>query len=281
MTSGQPVPTGGFVPVDNSSLRDAIAAFADSPNQASYLDVVRATLQGQLLLDATGSDRPTIAPDGGVSFPAGSMLQFAGGTGPDDAPALFAFTSQEQILKMHPDNPSEVQSIVQPAAAALHLATTERYGWIYIDPAGPTCAISSRDASFALAGERNDSVKAALEIVDPDARTTAVMTALTENGPLLLAVDTDSVPEDGVVGDEPVRIRSSVNADGQAVLLAFTSGPEVSALNVGDSFAARAAKEIMREAMEEPYFGLVINPGGPWAALTVDHLREVLARTAD
>jgi hypothetical protein len=265
-------------PVDNASLRAAVEAFATTPDQSSYLDVVRACLQGRLLLDSTGSDRPVVEADGSYSFPAGATLQFAGGTGPDGKPALFAFTSQEQINRMHPTDLADVQALVQPAAGALQLAATERYGWLYIDPAGPTCAISNRDAAFALRGERNDAVKEALEIAEAFQSKRAVMDALAQNGPLLLAVDTDSVPESGVTDGTPIRIRDSVDPDGHPVLLAFTSGPEVSARNVADSFATRTAAEIIRDAVQPPYGGLVLNPGGPWMALSPDELRAVLHR---
>ena len=268
-------------PVDNVSLRAAVEAFATTPEQSTYLDVVRGCLQGRVLLDSTGSDRPTVEADGSYSFPAGATLQFAGGTGPDGQPALFAFTSQQQISRMHPDDLSAVQALVQPAAGALQLASTERYGWLYIDPAGPTCAISNRDAAFALRGDRNDAVKAALEILDPEASKAAVLDALAENGPLLLAVDTDSVPTSGASDGTPVRIRDSVDPDGHPVLLAFTSGPEVSARDVADSFATRPAAEIIHDAIQAPYGGLVINPGGPWMALSTDELRVVLHRIAD
>jgi hypothetical protein len=248
--------TAPVTPVDNASLRAAVEAFATNPEQSTYLDVVRGCLQGQLLLDSTGSDRPTVEPDGSYSFPAGATLQFAGGTGPDGKPALFAFTTQQQIARMHPDDPAEVQSLVQPSAGALQLAASERYGWLYIDPAGPTCAISNRDAAFALRGERNDAVKQALEIADPDAARAAVIAALEQDGPLLLAVDTDSVPASGVTDGSPVLIRDSV----------------------ADSFATRPAAEIMRDAISPPYSGLVINPGGPWIALSSDELRGILNR---
>jgi hypothetical protein len=260
------------MPVDNVPLREAIAAFAEKPEQSTYLDVVRNCLQGELLLDSTGSDRPSIADDGAVSYPPGSRLQFAGGTGPDGEPALFAFTSQEQVVRMHPDDPAAVQTIVQPAAGALELITSDRYGWIYIDPAGPTCAITRKDATFALGGARNDDVKEAIPLGN-----SAVLSALAQNGPLLLAVEASSVPASGMAdGDTPVRIRTSDGPNGETMLLAFTSGPEVSARNVEDAFATRPAMDIVAQAAAPPYDGLVINPGGPWAAFSSDELRALL-----
>jgi len=44
--------------VDNLTLRTAVEAFAATPNQGTYLEVVRNCFQGDLLLDATGSRDP-------------------------------------------------------------------------------------------------------------------------------------------------------------------------------------------------------------------------------
>ncbi len=270
--------TNDMVPVDNAPLRDAVAAFAAAPQQDTYLDVVRTCLQGTLLLDSTGSDRPVQLEGGGYGYAPGAVLQFAGGTGPDGTRALFAFTSQEQVVRMHADAPSDVQSFVQQATAVLELvASDESYGWLYIDPAGPTCAIARRDVDFALRGDRNDAVKAALTLADESERRAAVLDALKQDGPLLLAIDAGSVPEGGVADGGPVRIRTSQGPSGETVLLAFTSGPEVSARNVDDAFATRPANEVVRNALDPAYAGLVINPSGPWIALSRDELESVAA----
>lgn len=267
-----------MAPVDNAPLRDAVAAFAAAPQQDTYLDVVRNCLQGTLLLDSTGSDRPVQLEGGGYGYQPGAVLQFAGGAGPDGKRALFAFTSQEQVVRMHPDSPSEVQSFVQQATAVLELITgDEQYGWLYIDPAGPTCAITNADAAFALRGDRNDAVKAALALPEEADRRAAVIDALRQEGTLLLAIDSASVPDDGVADGAPVRIRTSVGPAGETMLLAFTSGPEVSARNVDDVFASRPAKEVVRNALDPAYAGLVINPSGPWIALSRAELEGIAA----
>ena len=268
----------GFLAVDNTDLRETIAAFSEKPEQQTYLDVLRGCLTGQLLLDSTGSDRPVIGADGSFSYPVGATLQFGGGTGPDGEPALFAYTSQEQVARMHPDDEDAVQSIVQPAAGVLSLVTSEKYGWLVLDAGGPTCAIAARDAEFALRGERNDAVKEALSLDDPLERQQAVIDALAENGPLILAVDSASVPESGVADGSPVQLRTSQAPDGTPVLLAFTSGVEVSARNVEDAFATRRVVDIIRETLDGPFSGLVINPNGPWVALGTAELADILGR---
>ena len=81
--------------VDNTALRTAVAAFAAQPDQQSYTNVLRNALQGELLLDVTGSPVET---DESGAISVGSTLRFASGKGPDDAPAIFAFTSQAEVL---------------------------------------------------------------------------------------------------------------------------------------------------------------------------------------
>ncbi|NEM92439.1 SseB family protein [Galbitalea soli] len=305
-------------PVDHHALRSAVAAFADAPDQSGYVEVLRHCLQGDLLLDLTGSDRPELRESGAV-FAEGATLTVGSGAGPDGQPALFAYTRQEEIVRMHPATPDDVQSLVQRSVELLGLVQTGDYAWLYIDPVGPSCAISRADIDFALHGERNDAVKEALEtrmtapddlapdddsattVTDVDAaRRDAVLLALAQGGSLLLAISPDSLPG-GAPAGEPVgdrasaapegegasegaaarpagggvNVRTTVSPAGDPVLLAFTSGLEVTARNSTDGFAAVPVSEVIKDALAEPYAGLVINPAGPWIALDADDLRRV------
>lgn len=253
-------------PVENATLRAAVVAFGAAPNDSTYIEVLRCCLQGQVLFDITGSTRPVVAEDGTANFAKGSVLKFASGAGADDQPAIFAFTSQAEVLRMHPDAPDDVQTLVQTAPSVLEFLVSQPYAWLYLDPAGPTCAISKADAQHALRGERNDAVKNALQSGDRG----AVLDALALGGSLTLAVE----------GTDPerTRVRSTTGPDGSDMLLAFTSGPEVSARNSTDGYAAVAIEQVIRDALTAPYSGLVLNPAGPWMALDHDDLRGVLAR---
>jgi hypothetical protein len=273
--------TPAFPPVDNAAIHRAVAAFAAQPEQQSYLDVLRSCLQGSLLLDATGSTRPVTGADGSTTIPAGSTMQFRAGEGPDGRTALFGFTSQQEILKLHPDDASEVQALAQTSVGLLEMAAADPYGWLYLNPGGPTCALSREDIEFALRGERNDAVKAALALEDEALARPAVLDALAQNGPLLLAIDAESIPESGISDGSPVKVRNSVDPSGAPVMLAYTSGTEVSARNVRDGFVARPTEEILRDALEPPYAGLVLNAGGPWLRLSTEEIREVLARISE
>ncbi|WP_193611697.1 SseB family protein [Nocardioides lijunqiniae] len=247
--------------VDNVPLRTALAAFAADSNQATYLEVLRHLFQGELLLDATASD---LQVDGGT-IAAGSTLRFAGGTGPDGATALFAFTRQEEVARMHPAG-THVQTVGQPAASVLELTASQGHGWLYLDPAGPTCAINLAEASFVLRNPRNDAVKDAI----PHG-SSAVVDALAGGGVLFYAVDEQP---DGA------RARTTAMPDGSPARLAFTSPAEVVVRAPDDAFVAVDVARVVEEALAEPFVALVLNPAGPWVALRPDELTAVRAGLA-
>lgn len=254
------------VRVDNIPLRTAVEAFAAAPDQNTYFEVLRAALQGDLLLDATGSELQ-FTPDGS-SLAAGSTLNFHEGTAPDGGRALFAFTNQEQAQKMHPDAPDDVQTIGQSAVGTLGFGQAQDYAWLYIDPAGPTCALRVHDIQFVLRNDHNDAVKHALGS-GPDHRA-ATIEALAAGGTLLYGV---AEHEDG-----SVEILTSMSPEGEPVYLAFTSAAEVLARDPSVAVAAVDIARIVADAAVEPFAGLVINPSGPWIALTRDELLSLKSR---
>ena len=96
----QPEPAEGDG-VANPRVRAAVEAFAEAPSAEGSMDVLRACLQGALLLDITGSDI-TLTEDGTAIAP-GSTVQVAYGSGPDGEPAGLAYTSQAELARAHPD----------------------------------------------------------------------------------------------------------------------------------------------------------------------------------
>ncbi|MGV8894962.1 MAG: SseB family protein [Rhodoglobus sp.] len=255
--------------VDNASLRHAIAQFVEKSDQSSYLEVVRNILHGSLLLDTTGSE--IAMTEDGSSIAEGSTFAFREGTGPDGERALFAFTRQAEVVRMHEDAPAAVQTVAQPAAATLAFAAEQGYTWLYLDPAGPTCGVKLADIEFALKTARNDAVKTALDTDGPTWMKTAVIDALSKGGTLLYAVN--ETP-DGV------QVRTSTNPDGQHVALAFTSAAEVVVRSTSDSWTAIDVSRIVSDALGENFSGLVINPAGPWVELGRDDLLQVQSRLA-
>jgi len=251
--------------VDNVSLRAAIAAFAEAPDQARYFEVLRAAAQGSLLLDATGS-KIQFTEDGS-SIAQGSTIGFHEGKGPDGELALFAFTNQQQAIKMHASDPESVQTIGQSAIGTLEFAASQ-YTWLYIDPAGPTCAVKVADINFVLRNAHNDAVKEAL--AGSGDNRAAVIDALAAGGQLLYAVAEN---EDG-----SVQVRTSVSPTGAPVYLAFTSAAEVIAREPTAAVASIDLSRIVSDALTEPFEGLVINPAGPWIALDRNDLLALQSR---
>ena len=242
--------------VDNVTVRRAVGDFAAQPEQRGALEVLRSCMYGELLFDITGSDTPE---DG--SFRRGSRIQIRGGTGPGGGRALFAFTQQEEIARLYPPG-TRTQSMVTPAKGALELARQQHDAWLYIDPAGPTCALAAAHIDFALRNPNNEPLKtslAALHAGQTDRRD--VLQVLLADGPMLLAADETTVPG-------KVTIRSTALADGSPALVGFTSAPEVVAFNASDALYARTTLEALEMVGTHGYGGIVINPAGPSIALS-------------
>lgn len=254
--------------VDNSTVREAIARFSARPAQDTYLDVLRQCLTGELLLDVTGSDFRIV--DGALQ--QGSTIQVRGGSGPKGEKALLAFTDQEQAQRIHHDDPEAVQTLGQPAVGVLEMAVSQGYELLYLDPAGPTISLTLEDIRFALHGDRNDAVKAALATGDR----AAVIEALAQGG--ILKYSAMEV-EGGEQGE--IQVATTTAPDGSPARLAFTSTAEVSARDVAAGAASVPVAQALAEALEEPFTGLVLNPAGPWMFLPHDDIRALLARLGD
>jgi hypothetical protein len=247
--------------VDNATVRKLVGDFAAEPGQRRALDVLRSCMYGELLFDITRSD--AFAADG-EPFREGSTLQIRGGTGPGGGRALFAFTRQHEIDRLHPPG-TRTQSLVTPATGALGLARQKGDAWLYIDPAGPTCALSAAEIDFALRNPNNEPLKTALVAVAAGHTDKgAVVELIRSDGPLLIGVD-DSVP--GKMG-----VRELTHPDGSSSLAAFTSGPEVLAFSPSDAAAPLTTRQVLDMVRERGYGGLVVNPAGPFVGLSAAEL---------
>ncbi|WP_264068048.1 SseB family protein [Mycolicibacterium komossense] len=241
--------------VDNTIVRQAVAAFAAEPGQRRALEVLRTCMFGDLLFDITGSELSATG-----QFEAGARMQIGGGTGPGGGRALFAYTRNDEIARMYPPG-TRIRSMVTPAVGALELVRRQHDSWLYIDPAGPTCAISAAEVDFALRNPRNEPLKAALAaLAAGDIDRKAVLAAFLEDGPLLLGLD-DATPDNVSVG-------STTLPDGSTGLLGFTSAPEVVAFRPSDAVTAFTTRAVVEMIRNEGHGGIVINPSGPTIALS-------------
>ena len=246
-------------PVDNTRVRGAVEAFAADPNQRTSLDVLRACLLDDLLMDATGSQLQ-FTDDGRIA--EGSMIAFSGGTGPDGRGALFAFTSQREIARMHPPG-TETRSFAQPAVGVLaQAAGDENTGWLYLDPVGPTCALATKEIAFALGFPRNDAVRRALE---PNTPREELLAAVRAEGKLLMGLDTAADP------DRPMP-RLTRAPDGGTALVVGTSSVEIAAAHPDDAVVVTSTHEVSAQLRARGWSGLLINPAGPWGFVGVAEL---------
>jgi len=246
--------------VDNRRVRAAVEAFAAQPDQRTSLDVLRSCLFDDLLMDITGSQL-TMTEDGQVA--PGSTIAFSGGRGPDERGALFAFTSQREIERMHPPG-TQTRSLAQPAAAVLAQALgNENTGWLYIDPAGPTCAIARSEIEFALGFPCNDAVRRALE---PGVARDALIAALRSEAKLVMGLDAEANPE------RPMP-RLTRAPDGGTALIVGTSSIEIIAAHPHDGVVITSTSELPEQLDKRGWSGLLINPAGPWAYVPLTELR--------
>jgi hypothetical protein len=246
--------------VDNETVRQAVGRFAAEPNQRTSLEVLRSCMFGELLFDITGSDTPT-----GNTFAPGARLQFRGGTGPDGGRALFAFTRQAEIARLYPPG-TQTQSMANPAIGALGFARQRGDAWLYIDPAGPTCALSAAEIDFALRNPNNEPLKTAIGALDAghtDRR--AVLQLLASDGPMMLAADDRTTPGSPRYRTMPMR-------DGSSYVLGFTSAPEVVAYDPSDAVAAMTTTQVIDMARKHGHRGIVVNPARPALFVSLDEI---------
>ena len=264
--------------VRNDAVRAAIEAVAAEAagsgpaGTATTVDVLRHCLFGYLLLDITGSELE-LTDTGEIA--EGSTINVRGGEGPDGGPAIFAFTSQEQLAQMYPDGGAaegvQVQSLIQEAAGVLELVQQQDVRWLCLDPAGPSVALSADDLEFALRVPRNYLVRATLE---PGVERSRLLAALQADGPLSLAVDAPDLEPGVSESNTQVQVRTTDSPDGNGQALAvFTSGPEVVARAPEDKIATQSAAEVLALARDGGFGGMVINPAGPWAFVPATELQ--------
>lgn len=245
--------------VENAAVRAAIEAFAATPGKAAdggSLDVLRHCLHGNLLLDITGSDL-RISEDG-TSLSAGSTIRIATTSDPDGGTALVAFTGQAEIARTR-SAAAQTQSMVRSGIEVLELVRSQDHQWLYLDPAGPTCAISRAEVEFALQLARNDPLRDALDVVaeNPERRE-ALLDALRADGTLLVAADAEGA--------------LLVAAEAGGGLQVFTSGPEAAVHAPGASILPLSSAQVRELLRSATYSGLVINPAGPTATVSASEV---------
>lgn len=242
--------------VDNVVVRDAVAGFAAEPGPASMMEVLRQCMGGELLLDVSGSDpeRPAVRAFEGV-----------GGE-----PSMAAFTNQDQLsLFQEGQGGGAVQSLAVPGSTALALMLNDPSSrWLYVDPAGPTCALARADVEFAVQGTPKAGLK---DVLTHSPSQQEIFTALTGGTTLFLG----ERERQGKKGPTIVQ-----DDDGGSLLAVFTSAAEVAAhdpMLVPRQFSAGWMAEF---TFRQRLGGLMINPAGPSAVVPSFQIWHILANPA-
>jgi SseB protein N-terminal domain len=243
---------------DNVSLRRAVAHFQEARDQASFFDVLRECLQGDLLVGNVVSQVTEQEPpvDSSAKLPLYGKRAVVKKT-------LYVFTRVEEAVKVDADTAASVTA--RPAVEVLEQFRDEGLDFVCIDPAGPRCLISADNVETMLRVPRNVPVKTALAIEVPGKRRLAVRRALEMGGLLLQVVRWNS--------EGQYEHRTTFLPDGRTAALAFTSELEIKVRYESGDFIESPVERIVKAVLAGEDSGLVINPGGPWIALDADELR--------
>lgn len=226
--------------VDNRRVASAVRKFSEEPGKAAAINVLRHIIGSELLLDAT--DNP--------EHPGISVIEAHG------APSVLAFTSQEKLAEYRASTgrPGAPVSWVQPGEELLKFVDSHQdIAYLYIDPAGPTCALGRPEIGFAAGSLANADLKRAVGQGD----TGAVAEQFKRPGAAVLTAD--RAGEEGSA-EGPVLLKGP---DGKPILPVFSSGPEVAAFRPSARFRQVPATWAIDMLRKTPDLTVVVDPAGP------------------
>ncbi|NMR29549.1 SseB family protein [Crystallibacter degradans] len=227
--------------VDNRLVREAIEEFSRNPGQQAAVNVLRQVIGSELLLDIT---------DAGNGRPGISIVEANG------VPAVLAFTSQETLaaFRANTGRPGAPASWVQRGEELLKFVDSRpEVHYLYLDPAGPSCALGRPEIHFAVASMVNPGLKAA---AGTQSAAPAVAELSAQGARVLLADNKDQSGQ----GRGPLVL---AGPEGQPVLPVFSSGVEVAAFDSSARFTEVDAAWVLDTIRRNPDRELVINPAGP------------------
>ena len=269
--TGQPV---------NIDLLSAVVAFTFRAAPDTYIEVARHSLQGDLLVDVTGTD---------PHLPRGERVMLrAAAAGIDGVPA---YLSPDAVLQTHPKKTSlanlEIERVAtldllalvaSSEASGIRIEAGRKFGKAAIDAeyVGRMLSFSSNVAVKSALSSDADFDPAATNEVRAQRRLARVIDALaaTIDDDLYFAT-LQGVDEDG--NAQVLNYRTTSPAPGENYLLAFTSPLEVAARNPNDAFNAITVRETLRLVREDPdVAGIVLNAASPYLQLTRADLAPLL-----
>lgn len=266
--SAQPI-TG---PAQNPDLLRALEHYGRRPEHRTQLNVLRALMGGQALLDISGSDL-TPGPRGERIGP-GSTLRLQTVQGPDGATLLAVFATEDTARALHAagGTGTDFRTQARPGAQILRQMLEETpCDGVVVEPNGrASCRLDRALIAEALAAPHLDAAKEALleesmprllgSLIAPDAR-------------LLIALDGPG--EDAY----PIYVQTEDGSTPETMLL-FTSAPEAAAIDPELTLRAAPARQALQLAVDAGAGHVRINALSPSAVLPIEQVRELLELAA-
>ncbi len=266
--SAQPI-TG---PAQNPDLLRALEHYGRRPEHRTQLNVLRALMGGQALLDVSGSDFQP-GPRGEQIGP-GSTLRLQTVQGPDGANLLAVFAAEDTARALHAagGTGTDFRTQARPGAQILRQMLEETpCDGVVVEPNGrASCRLDRALIAEALAAPHLDAAKEALleesmprllgSLIAPDAR-------------LLIALDGPG--EDAY----PIYVQTEDGSTPETMLL-FTSAPEAAAIDPELTLRAAPARQALQLAVDAGAGHVRINALSPSAVLPIEQVRELLELAA-
>lgn len=249
---------------ENATLKSALTALPEAPQNIDVMNVMRQALQGTLFVRVRGDVKALVD--------AGEPITLAVTT-IEDKRLLLAFTGPGALQdSLRSDGDTATSALPQPASVVFQNVVAGPYAGLFLDHATVGARVILPSELLAKALEEADpafTLKTLLVSERTDATATAVVDALTRVK-LWVAGNTDP---SGQLGIAEAR-----SADGRRRLEVFSHPLEVIALGRGDRPLPVTAAQLGKALQADPGItGVVVDPAGPWIEITRDQLGPVLA----
>lgn len=246
--------------VQNARVQEALEAWAERKDPQTHSDVLRRAVTGQLLLDITHSE----FADDENPMQEGDRLIVTSVTDDDGKDLLLVFTDNPRLEAFVSEGTA--RSLAQPAAATLAQAA-EHHDGIAIDAGTPGAFIAYGDEiQRAFGDSMADAARLAEAIVDGSAEQASFIAQLRES-----VVYVGGIPVTDDDGDTVgYNIASATRPDGAVLHAVFTAPAELWAWEPSAVAQPTTIDRIVQSAREDGMAGLVINPVGPAAEVSLD-----------
>lgn len=249
---------------DNVLVREALASLSDPPSPQEVLNVARQLLQGHLFLRVKGDARTLLSE--------GKPLPLSIATVADRSYALAYSSGAALQASIRSDGDVDTSAMGQPVVIVIRHVLAGPYEGLIVDHASaPARAVLPRALLEKVLEKFDESLT--LKTLLAEERTPATAVAVAEaltRVPLWVAVGRGE-------GDR-LGIAEGRGPDGSRLLEVYSHPLEVAAMGRSDQPAPLTGAQLggaLRS--DEGLVGVILDPRGPWIALSRDELAPVIA----